>query len=255
MTAAPRHDAKYSPNVVDRLRSILNDPGAPVAGPLFDPFAGVGVQLGGLGRDDVTGIELEPEFVGPWGPLVSVGDAFDPSAYPFDVGAVVTSPCYGNRFADQYLGPKCPACSGSGLALAGAVDVDTCSSCSGTGHDGRGRFGYAISLGRKVSDGSGAALQWGPKYRAFHDRWLRLISDLLPAGGRRLILNMSDHERKGARAYVCHWWIEAAGRHGFRLVEAHAVDTGRFGYGSNQQNKAESEMVLVFDLLERKRNA
>lgn len=254
-----RHDAKYSDRVVQCLRSILNDEGSPVEGPVFDPFAGTGSRLPNLGRRDISGIELEPEWA-EMSPLVSEGDALFREDYPDDVRAIVTSPCYGNRMADQYLGPVCKDCSGTGFDQIPVpstrkpketVPGYECGRCKGSGRDGSGRYGYAISLGRKVSDGSAAALQWGPKYRRFHSEWMRLISGLLPVGPRRFVLNMSDHNRDNERQYVVDWWIRDARRHGFRFVEAQAVDTPRFGHGQNSSSKPESEMVIVFDLLER----
>ena len=246
----PRHDAKFSDEVLDVLRRILLDEARPVAGPIVDPFAGVG-RLAEVGRKDIRGIELEPEWSSSarW---IRQGNALDRRAYPRKVGAVVSSPCYGNRFADQYLGPLCPECDGVGLVSstgsAKLVDM-ACPVCADSGRDGRGRYGYAISLGRKVSEGSAASLQWGPKYRVFHLQWLGVIAEKLEPGPRRLVLNMSDHYRgKEGRAYVCDWWVSAARRFGFRLVEAYTADTDRNGHGQNHERRAESEMVFVFDL-------
>lgn len=240
-----RHDAKYSENVVACLRSILTDVDAPVEGPLFDPFAGSGTRLPDLGRADISGIEIEPEWATA-SPYVDQGDALDLRDYPGSIGGkprtIVTSPCYGNRLADRYLGAKCTFCAGTTL--------NGCAACDGTGYDladRKRRFGYAMSLGHPVSVGSAASLQWGEYYREFHQVWLSRIAQILPVGTRRLILNMSDHPRMNQRQYVCQWWIEAAGRHGFALVEAHSVDAMRIGYGANKDSKIESEMVLVFD--------
>lgn len=233
----PRHDAKYSGNVLLVFSSLATDEQTPMAGPIVDPFAGVG-RIDQIGRSDVVGIEIEPEWAES-SACVTLGDALDPLSYPYVVGSIMTSPCYGNRFADQYLGPKCKLCEGVG-----------CDEC-GNGHDGSGRYGYAISLNRRVSDGSAAALHWGPKYRTFHTKFLMVCSEVLEPGQRRLVINISDHQRDKKRQYVVQWWIEAAGLQGFRLVEAHAVDTDRFGHGQNHEARAESEMVLVFDFLSR----
>lgn len=236
--------------MLDVLAVLLNDEAAPVEGILVDPFAGVGAGiLERTRRTDWWGIEIEPEWaaVNDW---VHQGDALDPSAYPDEVGAVVTSVVYGNRFSDQYLGPVCRACDGTGKTKAGARRV-RCDVCQGVGRDGRGRYSYAISLGRKVSAGSSAGLQWGPKYRAFHDRWFRTLTDVVEPGPRRLILNVSDHYRARQRQYVCAWWLAAAHRWGFRMVEAWPADTARMAHGRNAEKRAEREMVFVFDYLSR----
>lgn len=259
-TDLPRHDAKYSDEVVNRIRRIVADPAVPFApdGPIFDPFAGLGDRLREFGRADVFGIEIEPE----WSAVaaeVRQGDALNPTDYPALVGAIVTSPCYGNRMADQYLGPECEACKGLGIDRhakripSGSSDirVDRCEVCNGTGRDGRGRYGYAISLGRKVSDGSAAGLQWGDEYRVFHHEWLGVIASRMAPGPRRLVLNMSDHYRDRKRQYVTSWWAMAARRQGFELVSADRVNTPRMGHGQNMQTKApEGELLMVFDLID-----
>lgn len=254
-TDLPRHDAKYSDEVVNRIRRIVADPSVPFApdGPIVDPFAGLGDRLREFGRADVFGIEIEPE----WSAVASEvrqGDALNPDDYPALVGAIVTSPCYGNRMADQYLGPTCPDCQGSGtvpVSDLGSDGYDRCEVCNGTGRDGRGRYGYAISLGRKVSDGSAAGLQWGDKYRLFHHEWLGVIASRMAPGPRRLVLNMSDHYRDGERQYVTSWWAMAARRLGFELVSADRVNTPRMGHGQNMQTKApEGELLMVFDLID-----
>jgi hypothetical protein len=247
-----RHDAKWSRPVLDVLAVLLNDEAAPVVGPLVDPFAGVAHQLVEVtGRADWWGIELEAEWaaVNDW---VRHGDALDRSCYPAHVGAVVTSVSYGNRFSDQYLGPVCRACDGQGWSDHGHPGHRAeCVPCNGVGRVGRGRYSYAISLGRKVSAGSSAGLQWGPKYRAFHHRWLKTLTDVIEPGPRRLILNVSDHYRARQRQYVCSWWLRAAHEWGFRLVEAWPAETVRMAHGRNAEKRAEREMVFVFDYLSR----
>lgn len=240
-----RHDAKFSDPVLEIFRVLLADVDAPIVGPIVDPFAGVG-RLQELGRADIYGIEIEPEWaaLNDW---VVHGDALNPLDYVSPVGSIITSPCYGNRFADQYLGPVCDRCSGTGMAPA----LARCDRCGGSGRDGRGRYSYALSLGRRVDPKSAASLQWGPKYQIFHERWLSTIGKLLEPGPRRLILNMSDHYRGGARQHVCSWWLSAAHRAGFRFVEAWPADTVRMAHGQNRERRAEHEMVFVFDFLSR----
>lgn len=243
----PRHDAKYSAEVLEILRALA--PG--LAGPIVDPFAGVGL-IDTIGREDVIGIELEPEWAVA-SPVVRQGDALDPGAYPPEVGSIVTSPTYGNRMADRYLGPACVACAGTGLVLGEVLGTPVgCSPCGGTGRIGAGRYGYGISLGRLASEGSSCHLQWGDAYREFHRRWLIIASTVLDPGASRLVLNMSDHYRDGAHQYVCHWWLEEAGRQGFRLADTYRADTDRIGHGQNSERRAPAEMVYVFDLIGRR---
>lgn len=248
-----RHDAKFSDEVLEILKRLLTDEAAPIVGPIVDPFAGVG-RLQEVGRADIYGIEIEREWAALNGWVVH-GDALNPLDYPAPVGAIITSPCYGNRFADQYLGTPCAACGGTGVAgrpkEGGPYPPLGCEACSGSGRDGRGRYSYALSLGRRVDPKSAASLQWGPKYQIFHERWLLVIARLLEPGPRRLVLNLSDHYRAGFRQYVCSWWLSAAHRAGFRFVEAWPADTDRMAHGQNRERRAEREMVFVFDYLSR----
>lgn len=248
----PRHDAKFSGEVLEILKRLAGD--AP--GPIVDPFAGVGL-IDQIGRADVIGIELEPEWAEA-SPVVRQGDALELGSYPPAVGTIMTSPTYGNRMGDRYLGPACGGCGGTGWAQLSAtavglsVEFGECDRCSGTGRDGAGRYGYGISLGRLASEGSSCHLQWGDGYREFHRRWLVVASTVLEPGPARLVLNMSDHYRGGQLQYVCQWWIEEAGRQGFRLADTHRADTARQGHGQNGEKRAAAEMVFVFDLIGRR---
>lgn len=247
-----RHSAQYSKEVVALLRDVVLPE---VEGPVHDPFAGLGLQLDKMGRDDITGTDLEPEWAA-CSPLVQQGDALDPDSYPPGLRAVVTSPVYGNRLGDPYRGPRCKPCKGTGGS------ANDCDRCDGSGYDGTGRYGYAVDLGRLPSDGSSCLLQFenGPKgaqYRVFHQGWLHLIAGLLPPGEKRLVVNVSDHyrttvvagEKRQRRQHAVAWWLAAAHRARFMLAAAHHVDTRRIGHGSNQQAKVDGEMVLVFDLI------
>lgn len=253
----PRHDAKFSVEVLEIFRALAGD----LPGPIVDPFAGVGL-IDTIGRADVIGIELEPEWATA-SPVVRQGDALDPGAYPDEVGTIMTSPTYGNRMADRYLGPVCAACLGEGRRDITVADGTStiedrargwapCASCHGRGRNGSGRYGYGISLGRLASEGSSCHLQWGDAYRDFHRRWLIIASTVLDPGPSRLVLNMSDHYRGGVHQYVCHWWIEEAGRQGFRLADTYRATTDRFGHGQNSERRAPAEMVYVFDLIGRR---
>lgn len=242
---AVRHDAKYSVPIVELFQSLLNDEAKPVAGPIVDPFAGTGQYLELLCRDDVSGIELEPEWA-ECSDLVVQGDATDPGSYPAKVGTIVTSPCYGNRFAGNYLGKPCDVCGHSAEADPG------CEVCEGTGWDARRRYGYAVTLARPLSEGSGALHTFGKQYRALHRQFLKTAAEVLEPGARRFILNMSDHSNaQSGHQYVVAWWIKAAADRGFRMVEAHTVETRRMKNGANRELRADSEMVIVFDLLTR----
>lgn len=237
----PRHPAKYSPAIMGVLVDLLVD--AP--GPILDPFAGVGrifAMCDDLGRDDAMGIELEPEFAAGE-PRVIVGDCLATlgAMANASVGTICTSPTYGNRMADTYLGENdtCPECGG----LASA---ETCDRCGGTGRASSRGAGYAVSLGRAPSHGSSAAMQWGPLYREFHRKvWAQCARVLQPRG--TLILNMSDHIRWGERQMVTDWHLRTLMNERFRYVEAHTVSTPRSRRGANHHLRVEGEQVIVLE--------
>ena len=90
----------------------------------------------------------------------------DALALPFPDGAfdaIVTSPTYGNRYADHFT-PK-----------------------EGTEWTWRS---YTLDLGRKLHPNNSGQLQWGPEYRTFHTRaWAQAVRVLCPGG--RFVLNIS----------------------------------------------------------------
>ena len=106
------------------------------------------------------------------------------------------------------------------------------------------RRSYAISLGRRLSTGSGAALQWGKNYRDMH---LNVMLNWADWGVGGAVINISDHFRDGVLQPVSSWWIEAMTHlAGFELIEARSIATRRFKDGANRDARAEHECVLVF---------
>lgn len=252
-TAVPPHPAKYTPVIMAEIRQTLAEH-APTS-PLFpvtvlDVFAGPGGihQLEADGYA-TTGVELEPEWADAH-PRTRVGDAtalpFDPAT--FDV--VCTSPCYGNRMADTYDGTRdrCTICGGDGVARAVAgnrLPDEPCEPCDGTGLRPSKRYTYTVALGRHPSDGSAAALQWGPEYRDLHRRaWAEAHRVLRPAG--LLLLNISDHIRQFRPQGVDIWHANALGELGFTLLEQRAIATPRSKNGANRDARALCEWLLVF---------
>src|SRR5207344_1862627 len=107
------HPAPFSASIMDVLADLIAD----WEGPILDPYAGVG-RVHELGRDDTFGIEIESEwadthhrtFCGDSSHLIVTGGRMMSCVNGTQVAdlerpnAVVTSPDYGNRMADQYLG-------------------------------------------------------------------------------------------------------------------------------------------------------
>lgn len=210
---------------------------------MLDPFGGVGGVHALRERDDrwlTYAVEIEKEwaFVSTFRGNTTCMDFFEfdrdamftrilrdgtsmddwkfyPAPERFD--AVVTSPCYGNRMADHH-----------------------------NAQDGSRRRSYKHDLGRELTPGSSAGMQWGREYRNFHRRaWLRVFQLLDDFG--LFVLNVSDHVRRGELVEVARWhdqWIMKNCM--CERVDAEVVGTPRLRYGENREARAEGEMVYAY---------
>jgi DNA modification methylase len=210
-----RHPAQFSTPILDTIAALLVvyvNPGSTV----LDPFAGVG-GIHALSDYRTVGVELEPEWAAAH-PDTICGDSTDLSCMfdPESVDAIVTSPAYGNRMADNYAGDA----------------------------NGSRRFTYRIALGRALSPWNGAGLQWGTEYRNLHETvWAECHTVLKPGG--MLIVNVSNHIRKGIEQPVVEWHLSTLIDLGFRLEEARPVRTMRMRYGQNGERRVSTEKVLA----------
>jgi SAM-dependent methyltransferase len=201
----PEHPARYSTELRPLLRSW-------VAGlsPILDPMAGVGT----LGIPSLIHGELEMPWARQCPSPVYQGDA---CALPFAAetfGAVICSPAYGNRMADNYGGDK----------------------------RGSRRHTYRISLGRPLRRESGARMQWGTEYRSLHKAAWREVWRVLKPGGV-FMLNVKDHWRKGAFQGVPDWHLNICLEIGFLNATVKEVACPGQRHGQNGDKRAENEIV------------
>jgi hypothetical protein len=204
------HPAKFTPAILGEIARHL-EPGWRI----IDPFAGVG-GIHTL-RDLVPGlatigIEIEPGWARAH-PDTVCADTFtvDFPAGAFD--AVVTSCTYGNRLADHHNNHT-------------DWDYNT----------------YQHRYGQALHPNNSGLLQWGPKYRDFHERaWAHTTP-----WARRFILNIKDHQRRGKQVPVVAWHREALTLLGFTLVNEEEVEAPGYRRGANRAHRY-PEMVLVFD--------
>ncbi len=216
-----KHPAKYSSPILAVFERLIRDERG-ARGPLrvFDPFAGVG-RIHTLARDDVTtlGMEIEPEWAACHGRTLR-GDSLtfmaDCARQRTSFDLVITSPCYGNRFADHH-----------------------------NARDESVRRSYRHDLGRMPTEGSSATLHWGPAYKAFHAKAYSLIYGVVRPPGL-FVLNVSDFVRKGQRVHAVAWHEGAAWGAGFTLERHVQVATPRMRHGQNHAARVETESVLVF---------
>lgn len=242
------HPAKWSQAVLDAIGDVCFEL-LPDDARIFDPFAGVGVpRLAEAIGQPVTGIELEPEWAAEGGDTTIVGDAL---ALPFDpasMDAMISSPAYGNRMADSHdAKDRCKACRGGYVEdrrTPDSVVVGACKACGGTGFSKRNT--YKHTLGRDPSPGSSTTLQWGDRYRDFHERAWREAARVLKPGGL-VVLNASNHIRAGKEKHVAEWHLNCWLMLGARVHHIRRVPTPRLGFGQNGDARVDGELVIVLN--------
>ena len=224
-----KHNAKFSRNITDEITSIVR--GIEYKVPILrvlDPMGGVGgiFDLHAVDNLAIDMVEIEHEWAvsATTHPLAdpdmdNVYNAdfltWEPAAYwLYDI--IVTSPTYGNRMADHH-----------------------------EAKDGSKRNTYRHTLGRQLTEGSSAGMQWSEEYRDFHHAaWLK-VWDLLAPGGY-FIVNVKDHIRKGQRQPVSLWHRELLKGLGFELVDTRHLAVRGNRQGQNSALRVDNEQVYVF---------
>jgi len=216
-----KHPAKYSNQLLPILAELVQG-----CGHIHDPFAGTGrifeLALHGFGGR-ITASEIEPE----WAACHADIEIADVLCLPYPSGwcdGIVTSPAYGNRMADSFIPGE------------------------GWGNARSKRNTYTHALGRKLHLHNSGQLQWGDKYRDFHERaWAECGRVLVPGG--RLVLNVSDHIRGGEVQAVTDWHVGCLERLGFVVEEWRNVATRRQRWGQNGDVRVAHESVIRLERL------
>lgn len=210
------HPARFSAPIVDAFAEMLTTHSAPIIS-VLDPFAGTGRihELQDKWGFDTIGVELEPEWA-MLDPRTVIGDATSLPFHDNTFDAVVTSPCYGNRFADHH-----------------------------NASDGSVRRSYTHDLGRPLTEGNAGALHWGEDYRYLHFRAWCEAKRVLKRDGV-LLLNIKDHIRQGQRQYVAGWHVTTLTRLGFELLYHRDVPVRSMRTGVNRDLRLSAEQIYVF---------
>lgn len=209
------HPATYSEAILNVFASYMR-PNTNV----LDPFAGIGTihSLGERCSLRTFGIELEQEWADHHPRTVCCDARRADEQFPpamFDV--IATSPAYGNRMADHH-----------------------------DARDGSHRNTYKHMLGRDLSDGSSAAMQWGPEYRALHAEVWSVVCTRLKPGGL-FLLNIKDHIRHGEIIHVAAWHVDQLCRRcDLRLIAHHIIPSRGLPSGENEDLRVVGEEIYVF---------
>jgi SAM-dependent methyltransferase len=260
-TDPPEHPAKFSRAILARLREMLAPERDRVGSlKILDPFAGVG-GIHELAEEKIAtfGVELQPEWAAVHEDTICGSVLELPSIFPagtFD--AIVTSPCYGNRMADHHdARERCSSCDGRGAIESYAEGLgpwnETCEACDGKGVRDHTRNTYAHKLRESgaepvASDDNAQLMQWGPRYRAFHEEAWRACHRVLRPGGL-VLLNVKNHlrtvrGRQSVQAVVefhLNTWLLL----GYTIEEARRVETKGLAYGANHDVRTPAELVLA----------
>lgn len=258
--AVPRakHPAVFSSEILDEMAALLAVepwPGTRV----LDPFAGKGLvhRLPDLVRGvdeayarrkmQTVGVELEPEWAAcsPFGATL-VGDSTAlPAKWTRRFGAVVTSPCYGNRFADSHTNrDRCSECGGAGATHPVGWDgLRECRKCGGSGLSPR--RSYTHDLGHALTDNNAGAMHYGDEYRALHRAVWGEVERVLKPGGL-FLLNIKDHVRNKRRVRVSEWHRRTILKLGFEREATVLVPLRGMRMGQNHDARIPNELVYAF---------
>ena len=212
-----KHPATYTESFIPKFAELLIG-----CETILDPFGGVGKlalikEYGFMGK--VVCNELEREWaeigkynVDEW----SIGDAANLRFANCEFDAICTSPTYGNRMADHH-----------------------------NAKDASKRITYRHCLGRPLSEQNTGKMQWGEKYRQKHIEIYRECLRVLKPNGL-MIVNVSDHIRKGQVMNVVEWHKQALLDFGMKLIDEIKIETPRMGFGQNAKSRVQHECILVF---------
>lgn len=215
------HPAKFSKEVLRSLEQEVRSR-VPLGGTIVDPFAGVGGVHYLYPDYNTIGIEIEPEWVEAHernlcGNSLNLSKLFEPGT----VDAIVTSPAYGNRMADQYAGDAKKS----------------------------KRYTYRTFLGRELDDDNAAKYNWSGKqksnYQDLHfDVWCECCLALRDKGW--FFLNISNHIRGNQEVSVVEWHIATLANIGLKFDSIFPVETKRLKHGANHQARVSTEKIVIF---------
>lgn len=185
---------------------------------VLDPFAGIGTTAKFLIDYDVVGVELEPEWANQ-SPKTICGDSLKivPLIGKFD--AIVTSPAYGNRMADDF-----------------------------EAKDNSKRITYRHTIGRKLTAGTTANLHFGHKngeYEKLHEKIWQVCVNALSDNGV-FVLNCKDFIRNSKIIEVTNWHKNVIKGFGMQIVEENKIPSKGMCFGKHAEKRINHENIICF---------
>lgn len=212
-----RHPAKFTDTFLPIFYDFLKDKKR-----ILDPFAGTGkiAKIRDFGFEgEIFCNEIEPEWIYNNDYQINHITTCDAENLPFKsdfFDGICTSPTYGNRMADSH-----------------------------NAKDKSRRNTYTHSLGRKLHDENTGKMQWGRRYREKHTAIYTELYRVLEHSGV-MVINVSDHIRKGEVMPVCDFHREVLLDIGMHLQEEIEIKTPRMRMGSNANVRVDHEKIFVF---------
>lgn len=212
-----KHPATYTNNFIPIFAKLLLG-----CKNVLDIFGGVG-KLALIKEHGFTGKVVCNELEREWAETLAynvdewhIGDAANMVwAVSKSFDAICTSPTYGNRMADHH-----------------------------NAKDGTKRFTYKHFLGRDLNEANTGKMQWGENYRHKHIEIYKECGRVLKNEGL-MIVNVSDHIRKGQVVNVVEWHKKALTNFGMKLIDEIKIETPRMGFGQNAKSRVQHECILV----------
>ncbi len=213
-----KHPATYTNSFIPKFAELLIG-----CENVLDIFGGVG-KLALIKEHGFTGKVICNELEREWAETSThkvdewhIGDAANMAwAESNSFDAICTSPTYGNRMADHH-----------------------------NAKDGSKRVTYKHFLGRDLNEANTGKMQWGENYRQKHLEIYKECGRVLKNGGL-MIVNVSDHIRKGQVVNVVEWHKDALTNFGMKLLNEIKIETPRMGLGQNAKSRVQHECILVF---------
>ncbi len=185
---------------------------------VLDPFAGIGTTAKYLIDYDVVGIELEPEWANQC-PKTICGDSLKIVPFLGKFDAIVTSPAYGNRMADDF-----------------------------EAKDNSKRITYRHTIGRKLTTGTTANLHFGRKnggYEKLHEKIWSVCVNALSDNGI-FVLNCKDFIRNSKIIEVTSWHRNVIESFGMQIVEENKIPSKGMGFGKSAEKRVGYENIICF---------